>query len=206
MGHPELLTLVRRRQRRLVGVVKGRSAAVQGDSSAPAAGGRWKRVEFGQLGVLELVAGSAAPIGLHTVVSTSAAAAVGSGAAQVGPPALLAQARGWLWGAHHPGALLLLGAEPQAPLAHTPRIAGGGRADSGGAVSGADCAWAQMDSAGGLGFGLVGAWVGLGGLRPAKQLRPAKEIKGHGQTLVAGPRKRGDWLRVEGVGLRHAQE
>jgi hypothetical protein len=106
-GHPELLTLVRRRQRGLVDVVKGRSAAVQGDSSAPAAGGRWKRVEFGQLGILELVAGSAAPVGLHVGVSTSAVVAVGSGAAQVGPPAVLAQARGWLWGAHHPGALLL---------------------------------------------------------------------------------------------------
>jgi hypothetical protein len=72
-------------------VVKGRSAAVQGNSSASAAGGRRKRVEFGQLGVLELVAGSAAPVGLHAGVSRSAAAAaVGSGAAQVGPPAVLA--------------------------------------------------------------------------------------------------------------------
>jgi hypothetical protein len=78
--------------------------------------------------------------------------------------------------------------------------------DSGGAVFGADYAWAQMGSAGGLGSGLVRGWVGLGGLRPAKQLRPAREMKGHGQTLVAGPRKRGDGLRVEGVGLRYAQE
>jgi hypothetical protein len=50
--------------------------------------------------------------------------------------------------------------------------------------------------------GAVRAWVGL---RPAKQRRPAKEMKGHGRTLVAGPRKE-DGLRVEGVGLRHAQE
>jgi hypothetical protein len=37
-----------------------------------------------------------------------------------------------------------------------------------------------------------------------KQRRPAKEMKGHGRTLVAGPRKE-NGLRVEGVGLR-AQE
>jgi hypothetical protein len=74
-GHTELLTSVGRRRRRLVDVVQGRPAAVQGDSCAPAAGNRQKRVELGQLGVLELVAGSAAPIGLHAGVSTSAAAA-----------------------------------------------------------------------------------------------------------------------------------
>jgi hypothetical protein len=62
-----------------------------------------------------------------------------------------------------------------------------------------------VGSAGGLGSGLVRSWVGLGGLRPVKQRRLAKEMKGHGQTLVAGPR-RGDGLRVEGVGLRLAQE
>jgi hypothetical protein len=64
-GHPELLTSIGKRQRRLVGVAHGRSAAVQGDSSAPAAGGRRKRVELRQLGILELVAGSAAPVGLQ---------------------------------------------------------------------------------------------------------------------------------------------
>jgi hypothetical protein len=56
-------------------VDQGRPAAVQGDSSAPAVGGRWKRAEIGQLGVLELVAGSAAPVGLHAGVSTSSSAA-----------------------------------------------------------------------------------------------------------------------------------
>jgi hypothetical protein len=64
-GHPELLTSIGKRQRRLVGVAQGRAAAVQGDSSAPVAGGRRKRVELRQLGVLELVAGSAAPVGLQ---------------------------------------------------------------------------------------------------------------------------------------------
>jgi hypothetical protein len=57
----------------------------------------------------------------------------------------------------------------------------------------------QMGSAGGLGSGLVRAWVGLGGLRPAMQLRPGKEMKGHKQTLVAGPR-RGDGLRLGQLG------
>jgi hypothetical protein len=56
-------------------VVQGRSVAVQGDNSAPTAGGQRKRVELGQLGVLELVAGSAALVGLHAGVSMSAAAA-----------------------------------------------------------------------------------------------------------------------------------
>jgi hypothetical protein len=58
-----------------------------------------------------------------------------------------------------------------------------------------------MGSVGGLGSGLVRAWWATAW----KQRRPAKEMKGHGQTLVAGPRKE-DGLRVEGVGLRHAQE
>jgi hypothetical protein len=70
----ELLTSVGRQWRRLVGVDQGRPAAVQGDSSAPAVGGRRKRVEIGQLGVLELVVGSAAPVGLHAGVSTTSAA------------------------------------------------------------------------------------------------------------------------------------
>jgi hypothetical protein len=63
-----------------------------------------------------------------------------------------------------PDALLLLGAELEASLARTPRIAGGGRADSSGVVSGADCAWAQMGSAGGFGAGPAG-WVAGRGLR-----------------------------------------
>jgi hypothetical protein len=59
---------------------------------------------------------------------------------------------------------------------------------------------------GGLGSGLVRSgpelgWCEPGGLRPAKQRRPAKEMKGHGRTLVAGPRKE-NGLRVESVGLR----
>jgi hypothetical protein len=59
---------------------------------------------------------------------------------------------------------------------------------------------------GGLGSGLVRSgpelgWCEPGGLRPAKQRRPVKEMKGHGRTLVAGPRKE-NGLRVEGVGLR----
>jgi hypothetical protein len=56
-------------------VVQSRPAAVQGDNSAPAAGSRRKRVKLGQLGVLEIVAGSATSVGLHAGISTSAAAA-----------------------------------------------------------------------------------------------------------------------------------
>jgi hypothetical protein len=73
--HTELLTSVGKQWRRLDGVDQGRPAVVQGDISAPASGGQRKRAELGQLDVLELVAGSAAPVGLHTGVSRSAAVA-----------------------------------------------------------------------------------------------------------------------------------
>jgi hypothetical protein len=82
--HTELLTSVGKQWRRLVGVDQGRPVVVQGDSSAPASGGRRKRAELGQLGVLELVAGSAAPVGLHAGVSRSAAAGLEWPAVQSG--------------------------------------------------------------------------------------------------------------------------
>jgi hypothetical protein len=132
-----------------------------------------RRVDRGELNDVLTGVGGAGAAGIE-----GGAAAVSSGAPRVGPPAALAQARGWLLGSHHPGALLLLGAEPQAPLARTPRIADGGRADSGGVVSGADCAWAQMGSTGGLGAGPAGS---VAGLRP-ENLRdlvwPHEEAKG----------------------------
>jgi hypothetical protein len=49
----------------------------------------------------------------------------------------------------------------------------------------------------GSAVGSVGRWVGLGGLRPAEQLRPAKELRGHHKTSTDEPSWAGVRLREE---------
>jgi hypothetical protein len=165
-GHTELHTSVGRRRRRLVGVIQGRPAVVQGDSSAPAAGGRWKRVELGQLGFLEPVAGSAAPVGLHAGVSTSAAAVA---AGSEWPAAQSGRGRqdagtGWGTGARRAGL---------ACPARTPKRGGAGlrRSPRGGQCEPpAGPGWASCGLAQGHGGWWTGPAVGLEQAESARRL------------------------------------